>query len=96
MRCRVLVATAFACVFLVGSAHATGAQDGGDQEHGRRISVTGGLVVAQGETIDGPAVSANGPMRIDGRVNGDRPTAPDDVVTPVKRRFDRRSIRTAP
>jgi cytoskeletal protein CcmA (bactofilin family) len=70
MRCRVLVATAIACVFLVGSAHAAGAQGGGNQDHGRRISVTGGLVVASGETIDGPAVSANGPVRIDGRVNG--------------------------
>jgi cytoskeletal protein CcmA (bactofilin family) len=70
MRCRVLVATAIVCVFLVGSARAAGAQDGGNQDHGRRISLTGGLVVASGETIDGPAVSANGPVRIDGRVNG--------------------------
>jgi cytoskeletal protein CcmA (bactofilin family) len=70
MRCRVLVAAAIACVFLIGSAHAAGAQDGGDQEHGHRVSVTGGLVVASGESIDGPAVSANGPVRIDGRVNG--------------------------
>jgi cytoskeletal protein CcmA (bactofilin family) len=70
MRCRVLVATAIACVFLVGSAHAAGAQDSGNQERDRRISVTGGLVVARGETVDGPAVSANGPVRIDGRVNG--------------------------
>jgi cytoskeletal protein CcmA (bactofilin family) len=70
MRCRVFVAAAIACVFLVGSAHAAGAQDGGNQDRGRRISVTGGLIVARGETIDGPAVSANGPVRIDGRVNG--------------------------
>ena len=64
------MAAAIACVFLVGSTHAAGAQDGGNQEPGRRISVTGGLVVASGETISGPAVSANGPVRIDGRVNG--------------------------
>ncbi|HYV59640.1 MAG TPA: polymer-forming cytoskeletal protein [Acidimicrobiia bacterium] len=70
MRCRVLVAAAIACFFLVGTAHAAGAQDGGDQEHGRRISVTGGLVVASGEVVSGPAVSANGPVRINGRVNG--------------------------
>jgi cytoskeletal protein CcmA (bactofilin family) len=70
MRCRVLVATAIACVFLVGTAHAAGAQDDGNREPGRRISVTGGLVVASGETVDGPAVSANGPVRIEGRVNG--------------------------
>lgn len=64
------MATAIACVFLVGSAHAAGAQGGGNQDPGRRISLTGGLVVASGETVDGPAVSANGPVRVDGRVNG--------------------------
>ena len=71
MRCRVLAATAVVCVFLLASAQAAGAQvGGGDQGHGRRINVTGGLVVATGESVRGPAVSANGPARIDGRVNG--------------------------
>jgi cytoskeletal protein CcmA (bactofilin family) len=71
MRCRVLVATAVAFVFLLAGAYPAAAQDGGDQqEQDRRISVTGGLVVAAGEIVDGPAVSANGPARIDGRVNG--------------------------
>ena len=69
MRCRVLAATAVVFVFLLASVHPAGAQDSGN-EHGRRISVTGGLVVASGETVAGPAVSANGPSRIDGRVNG--------------------------
>src|SRR4249919_3168170 len=69
MRCRVLAATAVVFVFLLAGVHPAGAQDDGN-EHGRRISVTGGLVVANGETVDGPAVSANGPARIDGRVNG--------------------------
>jgi cytoskeletal protein CcmA (bactofilin family) len=69
MRCRVLGATAVVFVFLLASVQPAGAQDGGN-EQGRRISVTGGLVVANGETVDGPAVSANGPARIDGRVNG--------------------------
>jgi cytoskeletal protein CcmA (bactofilin family) len=69
MRCRVLAATAVVFVFLLASVQPAGAQDGGN-EQGRRISVTGGLVVANGETVDGPAVSANGPARIDGRVNG--------------------------
>ncbi len=69
MRCRVLAATAVVLVFLLASVQPAGAQDGGN-EQGRRISVTGGLVVANGETVDGPAVSANGPARIDGRVNG--------------------------
>jgi cytoskeletal protein CcmA (bactofilin family) len=69
MRCRVLAATAVLFVFLLASVQPAGAQDSGN-EQGRRISVTGGLVVANGETVDGPAVSANGPARIDGRVNG--------------------------
>ncbi len=69
MRCRVLAATAVVFVFLLASVHPAGAQDSGNED-GRRISVTGGLVVADGETVDGPAVSANGPARIDGRVNG--------------------------
>ncbi|HEY4397834.1 MAG TPA: polymer-forming cytoskeletal protein [Acidimicrobiia bacterium] len=71
MRCRVLAATAVVFVFVLATAHPAGAQDGGgDQEHGRRINVTGGLVVAPGESIRGPAISANGVARIDGRVNG--------------------------
>src|SRR2546423_15100154 len=71
MRCRVLAATAVVFVFVLASAQAAGAQvGGGDQGHGRRINVTGGLVVAAGESVRGPAVSANGPARIDGRANG--------------------------
>jgi len=71
MRCRVFAATALISVFVLASAQGAGAQvGGGDQEHGRRSSVTGGLVVAAGESVRGPAVSANGPARIDGRVNG--------------------------
>ena len=63
--------TAVAFVCLLAIAHPAGAQDsGGDSERDRRVSVTGGLVVAEGEAVDGPAVSANGDARIDGRVNG--------------------------
>src|SRR5919109_1604140 len=52
MRCRVLVATAVAFVCLLAIAHPAGAQDtGGEPERDRRISVTGGLVVAEGETV---------------------------------------------
>jgi cytoskeletal protein CcmA (bactofilin family) len=69
MRCRALVTTAAVFVCLLAIAHPAGAQDG-EPERDRRISVTGGLVVAEGETVDGPAVSANGDARIDGRVDG--------------------------
>src|SRR5438045_8966573 len=81
MRCRVLAATAVAFVFVLASAHPAGAQvGGGDQEHGRRISVTGGLVVAAGESVGAPVVSANGPARIDGRVNGAAYVARGDLL----------------
>jgi cytoskeletal protein CcmA (bactofilin family) len=71
MRCRALVATAVVGVFLLATALPAAAQNGADEEEqGRRVSVTGGLVVAEGETVDGPAVSVNGRARIDGRVNG--------------------------
>src|SRR2546421_11638218 len=64
MRCRVFAATAVVFVFVLASAQAAGAQvGGGDQEHGRRVSVTGGLVVAAGESVRGPAVSGDGPAR---------------------------------
>jgi cytoskeletal protein CcmA (bactofilin family) len=71
MRCRALVATAVAGLLLLATALPAAAQDGGGgDEQSRRINVTGGLVVAEGETVDGPAVSVNGRARIDGRVNG--------------------------
>jgi cytoskeletal protein CcmA (bactofilin family) len=71
MRCRALVATAVAGLLLLATALPAAAQNGGGgEEQSRRINVTGGLVVAEGETVDGPAVSVNGRARIDGRVNG--------------------------
>src|SRR2546421_2514230 len=61
MRCRVFAATAVVFVFVLASAQAAGAQvGGGDQEHGRRVSVTGGLVVAAGGTVRGPAGAGDG------------------------------------
>jgi cytoskeletal protein CcmA (bactofilin family) len=74
MRCRIAVVTVAACAFLLCLALPAGAQNsgggGGDGDHGRRISVTGGVVVAADETVDGPVVSADGDTRIAGRVNG--------------------------
>jgi cytoskeletal protein CcmA (bactofilin family) len=74
MRCRIAVVTVAACAFLLCLALPAGAQDSGgggaDGDHGRRISVTGGVVVAADESVDGPVVSADGDTRIVGRVNG--------------------------
>jgi cytoskeletal protein CcmA (bactofilin family) len=72
---RILAATAVASVFVVFAALPAAAQTGGGgtgvgDDHSRRINITGGLVVAGGETVSGPAVSADGNARIDGRVNG--------------------------
>lgn len=74
MRCRIAAVTAAVCAFVVFAALPAGAQNSGgggaDGDHGRRISVTGGVVVAADETVDGPVVSADGDTRIAGRVNG--------------------------
>jgi cytoskeletal protein CcmA (bactofilin family) len=75
MRCRIAAVTATACAFLLLAALPAGAQDSGGGsdgggDHGRRISVTGGVVVAADESVDGPVVSADGDARIAGRVNG--------------------------
>ena len=72
MRRRSLVAVVFA-LMIVGlvavpaAAAATGDGSGGD----RRISVSGGVVVAQDETIDGPVVSFDGRATINGVVTDD-------------------------
>jgi hypothetical protein len=47
------------------AAAGTGDRPGGD----RRISVSGGVVVAQDETVDGPVVSFDGPATINGVVD---------------------------
>jgi cytoskeletal protein CcmA (bactofilin family) len=73
MRCRIAAVTAAASAFLLLVALPAGAQNGGGGgggDHGRRISVTGGVVVAADESVDGPVVSADGDARIAGRVNG--------------------------
>ncbi len=75
MRCRIAAVTAAACVFLVLAALPAGAQSGagGNTRGGdgdRRISVTGGVVVAADESVGGPVVSVDGDARITGRVNG--------------------------
>ncbi|HEY7106959.1 MAG TPA: polymer-forming cytoskeletal protein [Acidimicrobiia bacterium] len=51
----------------IPAAAATGHGTGGD----RQISVSGGVIVAQGETLDGPVVSLDGDVVIDGVVTDD-------------------------
>ena len=49
------------------AAAATGNGSGGD----RQISVSGGVIVAERETVDGPVVSFDGDATIDGVVTDD-------------------------
>ena len=71
MRRRSLIAVVFALMIVglvaVPAAAATGDGSGRD----RRISVSGGVVVAQDETIDGPVVSFDGRATINGVVTDD-------------------------
>ena len=74
MKRKVLAALALTAFVLVAFAVPAGA--GGDVGEGRtrgdrRISVTGGVVVASDEVVDGEVVSIDGPVRINGTVNDD-------------------------
>ena len=74
MKRKVLGALALSAFVLVAAAVPAGA--GGDVGEGRtrgdrRISVTGGVVVASDEEVDGEVVSIDGPVRINGTVNDD-------------------------
>ncbi|HXY94543.1 MAG TPA: polymer-forming cytoskeletal protein [Acidimicrobiia bacterium] len=65
----VLVAVAlFAGVVVAAPA---GAATGDRASSDRRISISGGVVVAQDETVDGPVVSIDGPATINGVVDDD-------------------------
>jgi hypothetical protein len=70
-----------AVVLLVGMVAAApgGAASGGRLRADRRISVTGGVVVAQNETINGPVVSVDGSATINGVVNDDVYVGSGDV-----------------
>ena len=59
-------------VVILGLVAAPAAAATGDRLSGdRRISISGGVVVAQGETVNGPVVSFDGPVTIDGVVTDD-------------------------
>src|SRR5450631_2026590 len=61
--------TLLAVVVAAGPAAAKGGGGGGS--HNRRISLSGALVVATGEVVNGPVVSVDGPATIAGRVDDD-------------------------
>ena len=58
-----------AVVFAVSAAPADAARDGSSRDN-RRISITGGVVVATDEVVNGPVVSFDGPVTVNGTVNG--------------------------
>ena len=55
------------CGVLAAPAHA--GRDGSSRAD-RRISVTGGVVVAEDEVVDGSVVSVDGPVTVNGTVDG--------------------------
>ena len=58
-----------AVVFAVCAAPAGAARDGSSRDD-RRISISGGVVVATDEVVNGPVVSFDGPVTVNGTVNG--------------------------
>jgi cytoskeletal protein CcmA (bactofilin family) len=58
-----------AVVLTVVAAPAGAARDGSSRDD-RRISISGGVVVASNEVVNGPVVSADGPVTVNGTVNG--------------------------
>ena len=71
MHRKLLAALALTAFMLVAFAGPAGAGRSGETRGDRRISVTGGVVVATGEAVDGEVVSFDGPVTINGTVDGD-------------------------
>jgi cytoskeletal protein CcmA (bactofilin family) len=70
MHSRGLGAIALAAVAFAIFAAPDGAARDGSSRDDRRISISGGVVVASNEVVNGPVVSADGPVTVDGTVNG--------------------------
>ena len=72
----------FALIAVVFAVSAAPAGAGGDNpsHDDRRISITGGVVVANGEVVNGPVVSIDGPATINGTVNDDVFVGDGDLV----------------
>jgi cytoskeletal protein CcmA (bactofilin family) len=72
VRRRLLAAMALALLGLGVFASTAGAATvDGSRRTDRRIAVSGGVFVAEGEVVDGPVVSIDGPATIDGTVDDD-------------------------
>jgi cytoskeletal protein CcmA (bactofilin family) len=71
MQRKLLAALALTAFMLVAFAAPAGAGRNGSIRSDRRISVTGGVVVASNEVVDGEVISIDGPVRINGTVDGD-------------------------
>ena len=71
MHHRLVGALALAAFVVFGAfaAPAGAARDGSSRDD-RRISISGGVVVASGEVVNGPVVSVDGPVTINGTVDG--------------------------
>src|SRR5436190_773751 len=67
---KLLAAVGLAAVVLALFAAPAGAAPDGSSRDDRRISITGGEVVAAGEVVNGPVVSVDGRTVINGTVNG--------------------------
>lgn len=71
MHRKLLAGFALTVVVLVASAAPAGAVGSPSPRDDRRISVSGGEVVASGEVVNGPVVSVDGPVTINGTVKDD-------------------------
>jgi cytoskeletal protein CcmA (bactofilin family) len=79
MRRHVLVVLALTVLAVVVLAEPAGAVRGRGSED-RRITITGDITVGEGEVVDGPVVSFDGDVRVDGTVDGSVFVANGDVV----------------
>jgi cytoskeletal protein CcmA (bactofilin family) len=69
MHRKLLAGFALVVVAFAAFASPVGAASDGSLRDDRRISITGGVVVAEGEVVNGPVVSVDGPAIINGTVN---------------------------
>src|SRR4051794_21300272 len=71
MHRKLLACCAVAVVVCAVVAAPAGAASDGSLRNDRRISISGGVTIASGEVVDGPVVSVDGPVTINGTVKDD-------------------------